>query len=117
MRSPRMTRLALLVAGLGLSVTVANAEPPKSGAGKLKDPVEKKSPAPNPGPPVGLPKTDPRLPPLKVDPAPKIDPKPDLKPLPKAPVTLPPIESVKPPVMKPGFPIPTGPDLKPEVKT
>src|SRR5262245_35154935 len=115
MRSPRMTRLALLVAGL--TAAAVHAEPPKSGPGNVKDPVEKKSLDPKPMPSVGLPKIDPKRPPLKVDPTPKVDPKPDLKPLPKAPVTLPPIDPVKPPVIKPGFPIPTGSDLKPEVKT
>ncbi|HJZ89414.1 MAG TPA: hypothetical protein VKE40_00985 [Gemmataceae bacterium] len=122
MRSPPMTRLALLVAGLGLSVTIANAEPPKSGPGKVKDPVEKKVADPKPVPPVGLPKIDTKLPPLKVDPTPivllpKADPKPDPRPLPKTPVILPPMDPVKPPVIKPGFPIPAGPDPKSEVKT
>ena len=138
MRSSIRKSFALLVAGLGLSASVALADPKPSPPAKIdpKPPVglpkvQPKQPMPLPKAPMPLPKFEPKplpLPPKPIPLPPKVDPKPvplppkvDTRPLPlpKPDPVKPPLPRIDPRVTTPPFQpetrLPTRPDFHPPV--
>jgi len=122
MRPSLIRRIAVFVAGLGLSATIAVAAPPDEKPAKPTPPAKSAKVDPPPKLADPLPKIDPKpvLPPAKIEPKlpplpSKIEPmlpSPPAKVDPKPSVTLPPV--VKPPVvLPPETKAPAKPDLRP----